>query len=518
MGRKKDITAWVDIICKTCKKSFQSRRSRIKTYCNKTCSNKDPDIINKIKISTKKTYDAKYNGNHPMNTDSTKETLKKSLIKKYGVDHYSKHVSYREKVKSTMMKKYGNENYYNVQKMKNTCIEKYGVDNYTKSEEYKDKYIKTCLKKYGTTHYAKTKLFKEQHKQLMFEKFLNNNRFVNFTPKFTMEEYSGVTNKFNKKYSFECKRCKTISECFIHNGKTPKCDVCDVSSISGFQDEIYEFIKTELGIDCILNDRKTIYPKELDIYIPSKKIAIECNGIYWHSEVLGKKNKTYHINKTENCIKQGIHLIHIFENEWNNKKNIIKSILKNILNCNVDKIGARKCKIIEINKKISKQFLNDNHLQGNDHSSLKYGLYYKTELISIMTFCKSRFDKKCEWELSRYCNKINLNIQGAASKLFSHFIKKHQPNNIVSYSDRKIFSGDIYFKLGFNFIQNTPPNYHYIIDNYSNLKHRMGFQKHKLNKLLSDFDVNLTEWENMKNHGFDRIWDCGHSKWLFTKT
>jgi hypothetical protein len=132
-----------------------------------------------------------------------------------------------------------------------------------------------------------------------------------------------------------------------------------------------------------------------------------------------------------------------------------------------------------------------------------------------MTFVKSRFDKNVEWEMSRFCNKINTHVNGGASKLFSFFIKKYNPKSIVSYSDRRYFEGKLYLNLGFNFVKNTPPNYYYIIDNYQTLQNRIGWQKHLLKKKLPLFDINLTEWENMKNNGFDRIWDCGHIKWLW---
>lgn len=517
MARKKDNKAWITANCKTCNVSFEMRRSKTKIYCSKKCSNADPDTKSKIANSQKSTFIKKY-GMHPMQTDETKKNLKNSLMSKYGVEHYSKHVNFREKVESTLLAKYGDKNYNNLEKRRSTSVKKYGVDNYSKSEEYKTKYKQTCNEKYGVDHYSLTKNYKDAHKKAMFDKFLKNERFVNFIAEFTMEEYCGVTNKFNKKYPFKCKRCDASTECFIDDGKAPRCSVCDSCEMSTFQSEIYDFIKNELRIECSTNDRQLIFPKEIDIYIPHKKIGIECNGIYWHSEVLGKKNKTYHINKTLNCIKNGIHLIHIYENEWNNKKTIIKSILRNILNCNTNKLGARKCTVREIDKQTCKVFLNENHLQGNDHSSVKYGLFHDEELVGAMTFCKSRFDKNCEWELSRYCNKINYTVNGAANKLFFHFLKTHSPRNVVTYSDRKIFDGGVYLNMGFKFVKNTTPGYYYIIDNYKTLKSRMGFQKHKLKNLLPEYDSRLSEWENMKNHGYDRIWDCGHSKWIYNNS
>jgi len=251
----------------------------------------------------------------------------------------------------------------------------------------------------------------------------------------------------------------------------------------------------------------------LDIFIPSLNLAIEFNGTFWHSEISGNKNKVYHLNKTKSCIFKGIKLIHIFQFEWDTKKEIIKSILKNIIKKTPNKIYARECEVRDITLQCSIDFLEKNHLQGKDKSSIKLGLYHKNELVSVMTFCKSRFDKKCEYEMSRYCNNLNTSIIGGGNKLFSHFINSYRPNSMVSYSDRRYFNGNIYRQLGFTFVDNTSPSYFYLKE-YKIVFNRINFQKHKLKKVLSNFDDKLSEWENMKINGFDRIWDCGHSKWV----
>ena len=246
------------------------------------------------------------------------------------------------------------------------------------------------------------------------------------------------------------------------------------------------------------------------------KIAFEINGLYWHSENSGGINKNYHLNKTKSCSFYGISLIHIFENEWIHKTEIVKSIIKTLLRTNtIVKINARECKIKEVTESDKNTFLNQNHLQGEDKSTIKLGLYNKNDLVSIMTFRKSsRFDKTSDWELVRFCNLINTIVNGGASKLLKHFIKHYNPKNIVSYSDRRYFTGKIYETLGFNFVSHTPPNYHYLINNYKDIRHRMSFQKHKLEKLLKIYNPSLSEWENMKNNGYDRIWDCGHGKYF----
>jgi hypothetical protein len=132
-----------------------------------------------------------------------------------------------------------------------------------------------------------------------------------------------------------------------------------------------------------------------------------------------------------------------------------------------------------------------------------------------MTFVKSRYNKNYEWEISRFCNKLNYVIIGSANKLFKHFIKNYNPKSIITYSDIRFFDGKIYEKLNFDFLEDTNPNYFYIKGN--NIYSRIYFQKYKLEEKIEYFDKNLTEWENMQLNKFDRIWDCGNKKYIWKK-
>lgn len=502
--------------CKMCDNTFEVLPSSKKIYCSKKCANADIEVKNKIIENQKKTFDTKY-GKHPMQTEKTKRVLKQSLLKKYNVEHYSKTDDFSEKVKQTKLKRYGDENYNNLKKIKQTCLKKYGVENFRQSELYEKQYKETCLKKYKVPHASKSEQYKFTHKKLMFEKFLKNERFKNFEPMFSIDEYDGLTI-FNKKYKFKCKKCNTEHYYYINNGKSIKCINCE-NTISSFQNEIYSFIKKHIPDEnIIINDRTVIKPNEIDILIPSLKFGIECNGIFYHSEISGGKNSFYHLNKTKQCIMNGINLIHIMDCEWKLKQDIIKSIIKQKLNININKIYARNCIIKEISNDECKHFLNKNHLQGNCISNIKLALLHKNEIVCVMTFNKSRFTKKYEYELIRYCNKIDLNVVGGASKLFNYFIKSYNPQSIISFCDRRMFDGKLYLKLNFNFIETTKPSYYYIENHYSNTKNRMTFMKYKLKNLLEKFDPNLSEWENMKNHGYDRIWDCGNLKWAWKNT
>jgi very-short-patch-repair endonuclease len=271
--------------------------------------------------------------------------------------------------------------------------------------------------------------------------------------------------------------------------------------------ELFENIKT------LKNNRKIINPYELDIYIPELKLAFEFNGLYWHNEL--NKENNYHLNKTEMCENKGIQLIHIWEDDWLYKKNIVKSIIFNKLGKS-NKIYARKCKIKEvIDNKLIREFLEKNHIQGFIGSKIKIGLYYNDELVSLMTFGNRRIamGKKTtnqdEYELLRFCNKLNTNVIGGASKLFKYFINNYKPQEITTYADRSFSQGKLYETLGFNFIGKTEPNYYYIIDGIRH--YRFNFRKDKLIK--EGFDPNKTEHEIMLNRKIYRIYDSGNLKY-----
>ncbi len=230
-------------------------------------------------------------------------------------------------------------------------------------------------------------------------------------------------------------------------------------SVSVHELEICSFLDMN-NIKYIQSDRSILGGKELDIYIPSHNLAIEFNGIYWHSEGMGKL-KNYHLNKTKGCYDKNIQLLHIFENEWIDptKQSIWKSIILNKLGICSRKIFTRKCQINEVDNKTTKQFLLNNHLQGHTSSSVNIGLYYENELVSLMTFGKSRYNKNYQYELIRFCNKLNTLVIGGDSKIFKYFNKTHNPESIISYTDMRYSNGALYETLGFNRLKNSTPNY-----------------------------------------------------------
>ena len=291
----------------------------------------------------------------------------------------------------------------------------------------------------------------------------------------------------------------------------PKCS----HQVSKWEKEVYDFL-ISLGIECEQSNRSILNGREIDIFVPKYNIGIECDGLRWHNELYRDNN--YHLDKTDECREHGVRLIHIFEDEWINKSEIWKSMFNNMFGLIHDKIYARKCDIREVSAKDTRKFLDDNHIQGYSNSRINYGLYYDDELVSLMTFGMPRINmggKKGEgcYELVRFCNKINMNVIGGASRLFKHFIEKYNPSEVVSYSDKRWSLGNLYGILGFVHTHDSKPNYFYVY-NMDRLN-RFRFRKSVL--VNEGYDKDKTEHEIMLERGIYRIYDCGTMVWKWKK-
>ena len=306
----------------------------------------------------------------------------------------------------------------------------------------------------------------------------------------------------------------------------------EISGSSYFEKEICEFVKSIYSNEIVENDRKIIYPKELDIYIPNKNVAIECDGLYWHStEQLTSKGqfmfsfdekkhyKNKQLIKTLLCEEKGIRLIHIFEDEWNTKKEICKSILASSLGIYKQKIFARKCEVKEINLEDWKKFLHENHIQDYTFAEYRLGLYYKDELVQGIGITKSNH-KQGEIELNRMVTKLNTQVIGGFSKLMSHSIKMWNFSKIYSYISRRLFDGKGYYASNFKIVKINEPTYFYV--KHGQRFPRYNFMKNKIKKMydmgeLSYWNENETEELIMNKNQFGKLYDCGTIKVVYEK-
>jgi hypothetical protein len=435
------------------------------------------------------------------NKEELLKRQKNTLQKKYGVDFYPEHKDFIVKQKNTKKQKYGDENYTNVEKQKNTKKQKYGDKNYTNVEKYKI----TCFSKYGTDNYSKSNNYRKKI-------------FTDFKSKYLKLNIIEVNKNDVKILCDECNKEYSITKQLIYERYKRDYQVCILcnpignGNRSGYEKEMSKFFD-ELNIKYESNKKIGENKIEVDFFLPEYNLAIEINGLYWHNELF--KSSDFHLKKTIECKKNSIDLIHIFEDEWVYKKEIVKSILKNRFKLTSKNIYARNCKIKEVDSKESEQFMIENHIQGKVKSSFRVGLFYEDNLVSLMTFSRGRVimgGKKNEYELNRFCNKKNTNVIGGFSKLLKFFIKKENPINIISYSDIRIFNGDIYKKNNFKLISQSKPNYWYVINGLR--YYRFNFRKSQLIK--EGYDKNKTESEIMFDRKIYKIYDCGNIRWEFS--
>lgn len=461
-------------------------------------SNKAAQNSKEVKNKIKKNNIEKWGVGSYTETDEFKEKAKKSWLSNYGVDNPSKSPEIVDKKIKTCLKNWNTKWPQQSQKIRNksikTNLDKYGFDNPTKSSEIRNKTSNTRLKK-------------------EYDRFFTNKKISDkVKPLFDVSDYDGI----NQEYKFECKECGSTFEWMLRGGKIPRCFECYPKlNTSLAESEVCHFIENELNIDIEKNNRTILNGQEIDIFIPSKNIGIEYNGLYYHSEITGNKDKNYHLNKTIESEKNGIHLIQIFEDEWLYKTDIVKRRLTHLLNKSDEKVYARKCEIKEISSELSDEFLEENHIQGKVNSSIRLGIYYKENLLGVMLFSKRKiFNNDGGWEMTRFATSTH--IVGGFSKMLSFFEKTYNPKLLTSYALRRWTSSNenVYTKNGFDKVEKDVPGFFYTKNGMR--YNRINFQKWKLKDKLENFDNSLTEWQNMQLNGWDRIWDAGSIK--FQKT
>lgn len=375
---------------------------------------------------------------------------------------------------------------------KQTLLAKYGVENPMQCSEIKEKQASTVKSRYGVKNVS------SRHLSLDTVAILEDRASL----KFLYDERGGVGTA-----AILGMDSSSIYD-RLRNHDIP----ITPTSTSHAEREIFEFI-VSLGIkDATQSDRCTLGRKELDITIPSKKVAIEYNGLHWHSKK--RKKDGYHLEKTCEAKSKGYRLVHIFEDEWTFRKDQVKQKLMSILGVDDRKmIYARKCEIIFVTdvKKI-KSFYEKNHIQGAGKQSLTMGLVCDGEVVAMVSFSK-RTD--AEYELSRYATSCR--VVGGFSKLFKHassVLRDMGVETVVSFADKRYSEGNVYIVNGWFHVKDTPPDYQYVIG--SRRVRKQNFRRKFLRAKLENFDPALSEMQNMMNHGLYPIYDCGLMKFEFS--
>ena len=498
-------------------KSYTKNISNQNKYSCVKCKSNKAKLTNLIR----------YGYESPMQSFSIREKVKQTNLEKYGNEYTFNSKEIKGKIKNSILERYGVDNVFKLEevqeRIKQTNLERYGVDNVSKLEEVKEKIKKTNLEKYNSEYYVTSpkylesvEFIREKIKQTNLEKYGTLHK--NISEKYRIENFNNckdsnyISYLSNSESIFHCIKGHNfvISSDTYRSRKINNVELCTIcypinNQKSIKEKELYNFIESIYKEEIIQSYRDGL---EIDIYLPDLKIGFEFNGLYWHSEEY--KDKNYHLNKTNYFRDLGIRIIHIWEDDWDFKKDIIKSQIINWLNLNTEKVFARKCEINEIeDNKLIREFLDKNHIQGYTRSVKKIGIFYKSVLIGLMTFDKFEGRKKMkedEWNLSRFCCKLNTNVIGGASRLLKYFINKYKPKKLITYADRSWSNGDLYHKLGFKIFNESKADYKYLIN--KNRLHKSNFKKSNLNTTLSESAF-------MEKSNIYRIWDCGKIKFEY---
>ena len=454
-----------------------------------------------VRIKTKKTVLEKYGVDNVFQSEIIKDKIKETNLERYGVEHNMELDFVKNKIKKTNLDRYGVTCFLNSEegklKTKKTILEKYGVEHQMLSDEIKHKMILTNIDRYGVDN-----IFKHNEFKLFLKKdsiirnddyyidYLGNSISLFNCDNDMLHIFSISTHNYHSRIKNNIKLCTVCNP------------IGDQKSIK--EKDLLEFIENNYDGEVISGYRDRL---EIDIYLPELKIGFEFNGLFHHSNKYRDNN--YHLDKTNHFKDRDIRVIHVWEDDWTFKKDIVKSQILNLLNKNTEKIFARKCYTKEVSVKETRKFLDSNHIQGFVSSTIKIGLYHQDELISIMTFDSFEGRKKMEeggYNLSRFCNKINTNVVGGASKLLNHFIKNYNVIRIVSYADKDWSVGSLYYTLGFENVGGNGPDYKYIVN-----KKRVHKSRYKKSKLKTT----LTAAKQMEKDGILKVYDCGKIKFEY---
>jgi hypothetical protein len=451
-----------------------------------------PSKLESVKAKARATNLKKYGVVCSAQAESVKEKIKATNLKRYGVECSFQSDEVKEKIKATNLKRYGVDNAFKSEEIKKKIMalhrKNLGVDYPMQSKEVREKSIKTSLEKYGTEYPNQSDIVKQHIKE-------SNLRIYGVEYPAQSEEIKEKTRKTNmERYGVPC-FFMTLKEWEDSNDSKPNRD---------FAEEL-----TRCGIKFEREYRLDWYSYDFKV----GNVLVEINPTVTHntswSPYGNPKEENYHKDKTQMAWKNGFSVIHVFD--WDSESKILKLLSKRA------KVYARKCEIREVSQEDTSEYLNQYHLQNTCRGQkIRLGLYYKDELVSLMTFGKPRYNKNYEYELLRYC--ANYYVVGGAEKLFNHFVKTYNPCSVVSYCDLSKFSGKVYDNLGFALLKINSPRKHWY--SYKEGRHITGsfLLQHGYDRIFHEnYGKGTSNEELIAERGYFPVYDCGQATYVWKK-
>jgi len=426
--------------CELC----NAEKPRLKTKIGRleTCGSSECRITLKNK-RTAETCLANYGVHHPMKTDVVKAKQKNTFNKIYG-KHPTKNKCVQEKRAKTNLEKYG---------VKTPAIEQSRINHSVKKRK------QTTFRHYTEHIWPKrVQRFKDDLQIETHSEFMGSNYPVIFSHS-----------------------CGTT-----WNGYFKPVPVCPNCSASQEELSLRSYLD-ELGVNYIKNDRAVISPYEIDIFIPELKIGIEMNGAYWHRE--GGAGLSLQ-KKSELAKDKGIGLIHIFDFEWNEKRDVVKSRIRYVLQLTQNKIMARKCEVKVILKLDCLNFLSITDSQESTDADIFIGLFHNNMLVSVLALQKNT---NTNFQIIRFSSELNTVIVDGFSKMLNYVIREFKITELIAHSDSRFYTGSVYEKAGFTCVEICEPSYFWL-----------NGRKRKASTFIP----------NEQDKHWSRVFDTGSKKWV----
>lgn len=454
------------------------------------------------------------------------EKARATMLDRYGVENPAQSSDIQARRLCTMQKRYGAKVSERAreatrsraremnQKGRETLRKRHGVDNPGQLPDHHEKCRATLLEKHGVDNYFHSAEWKKR-RDITVEQ-----RWQQFSPPdiTVLEVIAPAGDQTLERIRFCCDQCEgscvAPTETYkwrIRNAGTPCKAQAGINHGSIKEQELANWIQS-LGVTVVTNCRETLANRqELDIVVPEHQLAIEFCGLFWHNDL--RLSRDYHLRKLERAQELGLRLITVFEDEWDQRPDVVKNRILQSLNISTDSVGARECEVVELEVAQAREFLDQYHLQGYAPCRVRLGLKHNDTLLMVMTFGalnrgKGYCSQPGHWELIRFSGN-GISVPGGASRLFAHFVRKHKPQQVLSFSDRRWGDGSVYASLGFERNGATLPGYWYIHKGERIHRYRLRKNQHD--------DPNKTEYENRLAQGYLRIWDCGHTRWKWTQ-
>lgn len=494
-----------------------------------------PFQLDAVKEKSQKTMQERHGVDHPAHSTAIREKTQKTLMERYGVENAMNIIGVKDRIHETNLQKYGSRTPLGSEtvreKSKATLEAKYGVDNAMKAETLRGKHRATMVERHGGENAMQVEKFKQAAHET------NTQLYGGISPlsSSVIRDKSRITNMERHGNEYPARAHISPESLAVLMNANALVGAANGISLTGLADRLGVHVATicrywhrhgipmpkssyereiaswldGLGIPHRVNDRTILGGRELDFVIPQHNLAIEFNGLYWHSSLF--KDRLYHREKYETCHRAGIRLLMINEDEWGPAW---KDRLRNILGKSPRGVGARQTHLREITKNEANRFYDVHHIQGAT-GSIQYsmGAFHNGDMVGAMSFTDQR-GIRGSTELIRFSTNGESHA-GLFSRLFRHATREKNYTGVVSFADLRHSLGGVYHRNGFELVSEIPPDYQYIVGGKT--LHKSNFTKAKIAKKFDIDMTTLTESIAMDQLGIPRIYDCGKLKFVWKR-